>query len=65
VPQHPISVRIKIFDHIRRREAETALLPPGAVKHAALIEIAKLRADAATKQWLDSGAPKSLEDGPA
>ena len=38
---------------VRRREAEADLLPSGTDKQSVLIEIARLRAYADIKRWLD------------
>lgn len=38
---------------VKLREAEAGLLPPGVEKQSVLIEIARLRAYADVKRWLD------------
>ena len=49
-PNNVAQASLEIQEHIRRREAEVVLLPPGAVRQATLLEIARLRADAVAQR---------------
>lgn len=43
----------EVDEVVRQREAEAGQLPPGEEKQSMLIEIARLRAYADIKRWLD------------
>jgi hypothetical protein len=49
----------EIEQRIREREAQAGTMPKGPARQSILVEIAKLRAHADVKRWLNSSAPGS------
>ena len=55
----------EIEERIKEREAQVSTIPEGPARQSVLVEIAKLRAYADIKRWLDSRAPRAWMSYPA
>jgi hypothetical protein len=53
IPKAVDQTHEQLAERIRERELDASLLPPGAARQSVVIDIAKLRAYADVKRWLD------------